>query len=240
MSAILAEHNDDRDGDAGVLLRLLEARHSCRGFRPEPLPRATIEAMLEIAQRSASWCNLQPWQVIVTEGEGTERLRRALYDHVTARMADGVAAVSDFPFPIYEGVYRERRRATGSLLYEATGVRRGDLAGATRQSLENFRFFGAPHAVIITTEDALGTYGAIDCGGYVATLLLAAQSLGVASIAQASFASCSPFLRDYFGLPENRRVVCGLSIGIEDIEHPANRFRTPRASLAEAIDWAVD
>ena len=48
------------------------------GFLPEPVPRAVIERILALAQRTASWCNCQPWQVAVTEGAATERLRQAL------------------------------------------------------------------------------------------------------------------------------------------------------------------
>ena len=46
----------------------LLARHSCRAFQPQPVPRVTIERILSLAQRTASWCNCQPWQVAITEG----------------------------------------------------------------------------------------------------------------------------------------------------------------------------
>ncbi len=58
--------------------------------------------------------------------------------------------------------------------------------------LENYRFFGAPHVAIITSDKALGVYGAVDCGGYVSTLLLAAESLGIAAVPQAAVAMTPP------------------------------------------------
>ena len=114
---------------------------------------------------------------------------------------------------------------------------RGDRARSALQGRENFRFFGAPHFALITTERDLGTYGAIDCGGYVSVFLLAAQSLGLAAIPQAAVAAYSPWLRDYFGLPDNRLVVCGISFGYPDQAHPANGFRTNRAPITEVVDW---
>ena len=36
------------------LSRLLAERYSCRGFRPDPVPRATIERILETAQRTGA------------------------------------------------------------------------------------------------------------------------------------------------------------------------------------------
>jgi nitroreductase len=39
--------------DADVLTRLLASRYSCRAYLP--VPRQTIAAILELAQRTASW-----------------------------------------------------------------------------------------------------------------------------------------------------------------------------------------
>ena len=112
-----------------------------------------------------------------------------------------------------------------------------DGQAAERQRLENFRFFGAPHVAIVTTEEPLGTYGAIDCGAYVGLFMLAARACGVASIALAALGTYPAFWREHWGLDPERRVVCGLAFGHEDPEHPANRFRTSRAALADAVRW---
>lgn len=212
---------------------LLAERFSCRGFRPDPVPRAIIEAILALAQRTPSWCNSQPWQVTVTAGAATEKLRAGLL----ASVAAGVNA-PDLPYPReYRGVYLERRRECGFQLYASVGVTRGDKAAGERQALENFRLFGAPHAAIVTSEEALGVYGAVDCGAYVNNFMLAARRHGVASIAQAALARQAPFLREHFGIPAGRIVVCGISFGYEDPDHPANRFRTTRAEVRAVLDW---
>jgi nitroreductase len=213
--------------------RLLSERHSCRGFLPQAVPHAVIVRILELAQRTASWCNSQPWQVVVTSGDGTERFRQALLQHMAS-----AASNPDIPFPReYSGVYLERRRACGLQLYDSVGIRRGDREASARQASENFRFFGAPHVAIVTTHEPLGTYGAVDCGAYVNNFMLAAQSMGIASIAQAAIATQSGFIRDHFGIGDERRVVCGISFGYEDDAHPANRFRVGRAQLSDAVQW---
>src|SRR5690606_25140033 len=117
------------------------------------------------------------------------------------------------------------------------GVKRGDRAAAARQALENYRLFGAPHVAIVTSDEALGVYGAVDCGAWVANFLLAAESLGVAAIPQAALAAYPDFIRAHFGLGPDRLVVCGISFGYEDKSHPANSYRTSRASLDEAVTW---
>lgn len=222
--------------DAQTLERLLINRYSCRGFLAEPLADSVIERILTMAQRSPSWCNAQPWQVIVTKGAATEEFRAALCAHVVKE-----PAAPDIAFPReYRGAYLARRRACGFQLYDAVGVKRGDRAASAVQMLENYKFFGAPHVAIITTDEALGTYGAIDCGAYVSNFLLAAQSLGVASIPQAALASHSKFVREYFAIGSDRLVVCGISFGYEDRSHKANGFRTDRAPLDEVVRWVGD
>ncbi len=213
---------------------LLGGRHSCRAFLDKPVDRTLIERLLTLAQRTPSWCNTQPWQVIVTSGEATRRLAAGLSEQADL----GTPERPDIAFPpAYRGVYLDRRRVCGFQLYGALGIERGDRNGYAAQARQNFRFFGAPHFALITTDAELGTYGAIDCGGYVSVFLLAAQSLGLATIPQAAIASYSPWLRDHFALPADRLVVCGISFGYADTAHEANSFRTERAELTEAVQW---
>ena len=67
----------------GVLEELLGERYSCRAFRPEPVPRPIIERILTAAQRTASWCNSQPWQVVIASGEAREKFRKGIYAAAT-------------------------------------------------------------------------------------------------------------------------------------------------------------
>ena len=55
-----------------VLEELLGERYSVRAFLPQPVPRETIEHILTVTQRTASWCNSQPWQVLIASGDAKE------------------------------------------------------------------------------------------------------------------------------------------------------------------------
>lgn len=222
---------------AEMLDALLAQRHSCRAFLPRPVERATIESILRTAQRAGSWCNSQAWQVSIASGAAAERLRERL---VAAQQGGGEAA-SDFPFPAeYTGRYLERRRECGFRLYQSVGVERGDKEGYARQTLENFRLFGAPHVAVLTSDPGLGVYGAVDVGGYVQVLLLSMQAHGVASIAQAALARHSALVKRELGIPAERLMVCAVSFGYEDAQHAANRFRTRRAGLDEVASFVDD
>lgn len=212
---------------------LLTRRHSCRAFLPDAVPDATITAILTAAQRVASWNNTQPWMVTLTRPAETDRLRAAMLD-----AAMSAPAGPDLPFPKrYDGIYKTRRSACGWQLYDAVGVEKGDRAASARQGMENFRFFGAPHVAVLTSPANLGPYGAVDVGAYVTAFMLAAEALGVATIAQAAIAPFADVLRQELDLPADRLVVCGIAFGFEDTAHPANSYRTPRADLSEVVTW---
>ena len=212
---------------------LLSARHSCRAFRPDPIPAPVINQILRAAQKVPSWCNAQPWQVEVTTAPETDRLRDDFYAH-----AMEAAQTPDVDWPsAYTGLHQRRRKTCGLQLYKSVGVTPGDRAASGQQMLENFRFFGAPHIALITAPSELGPYAYLDCGGFVSGFCLAATAQGVATIPQAAVAAFAPFLRDWFNLPDDRVILCGIAFGLSDEEHPANSFRTERADLDEWVHW---
>ena len=223
---------DNNVADAAALERIIKGRWSCRAFRPEPVADATLTAILTLAQHTASWNNVQPWHVTITRGAATERFRRMM----VARVIAGAAPEPDFSFPReYREPYQARRRACGFQLYDAVGIARGDKEAYQRQSLRNFEFFDAPHVSLIDTDEALGPYGAVDCGAYVTQFMLAARAHGVATIAQAALALHSGAIRAHFAMPDTWRIVCGISFGYADPAHPINGYRTPRAAIDEAV-----
>src|SRR6187551_4010354 len=115
----------DQQDRIGVLEELLNERYSVRAFLPREVPRETIEHLLKVAQRTASWCNSQPWQVVIASGAEKERFRDVMYAAAKA----GGENHGDFPFPReYRGVYLERRRESGFQLYNTLGIVRGDRA----------------------------------------------------------------------------------------------------------------
>jgi nitroreductase len=93
---------------------------------------------------------------------------------------------------------------------------------------------------IIHTDEPLGVYGAIDCGAYVGNFMLAAQALGLGSIAQAALARHSGLIRRHFNLAADRRVVCGISFGYADHAHRVNGYRTSRAAIADTVTFIDD
>ena len=219
------------------LAAILEQRFSPRAFQDHPLPQETLQRILAMAQRTPSWCNTQPWHVAITATrEATDRLRQALGHHIQ----EGHPPAPDFPFPErYQGIYRERRKHCAAQLYGALGIAREDSAGTMAQSMKNFTFFNAPHAGFVFAPQDLGFYGGVDCGLYAYGLSLAAVAQGAGCIIQAALAVYPDFIRNYFAVSQEMRLIYGFSLGFIDESDPANSFRTQRAALDESVRFVT-
>lgn len=214
-----------------TLSEILRSRHSCRSFLPDELPEGLIAQLFDLAQLTPSWCNVQPWEIFLTNGEATRKFGKVLTQH-----AQTAPPAPDIEMPAgYDGIYGDRRRESGYALYQALGIERTDYEARRRQADKNFIFFGAPHTAVIATPVALGPYAAIDCGAYVSTLLMAAQELGIGAVAQAAIAVHSDAVRKHLEIPGHLHIVCAVSFGFEDKDDVANSFRTTRASLDEVV-----
>ncbi|WP_236655041.1 nitroreductase family protein [Burkholderia pyrrocinia] len=195
-----------------------------------------IRDIVGMAGRSASWCNVQPWQLVITETpESTERFRQALIQRVDEHPENE----SDLPFPpSYDGIYRERRRGAGIALYSALGIGPKDAERSAEQAFRNFRMFDAPHVAIITVPAELGPYALVDAGGFVSSFLIAAYAHGVATTPQGALARHARFVREYFGIHDTQHMICGISFGYAEDAHPVNRFRTTRAGVDDLVRFA--
>ncbi len=203
-------------------------RHSVRAFLADPVPRVTIEEMLEIAARSPSGGNLQPWHVDVLSGPALE----ALKDLARDRLKSGLEPTEFNVYPPdISAVHDGRRRQCGDDLYSAIGIERGDKPGRWGQFLNNYSFFGAPVGMFFSIDRGFDRPQWAHLGMFIQTIMLLAEERGLGTCAQESWAALHGTVSGYLGLPAERILYCGLAIGFEDKAHPINRFRTSREEV---------
>lgn len=212
----------------------LARRKSVRGFRPEPLSRATLDTLFGAAQRAPSWCNVQPWRVVVTAPPLTSQVAEAL----TAAATSGMPT-PDVPFPMdYPEPYSTHRRQCGGALYGAMGIERHDKASRYDAWLRNYGLFGAPHMAVVSHDRRLGQYATLDVGVWLGVLIAAAATLGVDLCPMASVAAYPAPLRSVLAIPDDELILFGMAIGTEDPAVPANACRTTRDPLSANIRFA--
>jgi hypothetical protein len=213
---------------------LLASRHSVRGFKPNPVPQATLEAIFTTAQQAPSNCNTQPWTVYVASGETRQKLQLQL----SALASSNTPPTPDFfYFNKFTDKHRQRQIECAAALYGCMGIKRGDKIGRQQAAMRNFEFFDAPHVAYICIPKEFCAVNVVDAGIYLQTLILAMHSHGVASCIQAVLTYYPQPAKELLGIDDASGVIVGLSFGYEDPDIPANNTRTSRAPLNEAVTF---
>jgi len=206
-------------------------RRSRRAYRPEPVPRETLERVFELAQHAPSWCNIQPWRVCITEPPVTGLLAAELQQAAKSGLPH-----PEVPFPLdYPTPYKEHRIACGAALYTAMGIARENKAGRYDAWLRNYALFDAPHVAVVACDRRLGPYAYVDVGVWLGYVLTAATALGLDTCAMASVAAYPEALRARLPLDPNDQVLFGIVIGHADEEAPANACRTTREPASKNV-----
>lgn len=208
----------------------LLSRRSVRGFRPDPVPRASIEHILRVAARTPSGTNMQPWRAYVVVGAAKDALSAAV---LAARAADPDGFQREWKY--YPDQFREpylgRRRKVGFDLYRHAGVAKGDKEGMFRQHGKNFTFFGAPVGIFFTIDKDLEIGSWLDHGMLLQSVMLAARGQGLHTCPQAAWPPFHQIIREHLDIPETESVVCGMAVGFEDESVPENALATMREPL---------
>jgi nitroreductase len=213
----------------------ITSRRSLRAFLPTPVPRATIEHLLDVAARAPSGTNMQPWCGHVLAGE---KLRR-FCDTVEAAFLAGNPDERDYryyPETFFEP-YLSRRREVGWGLYALLGIARGETEKMHLQHARNFRFFGAPVGVIFTVDRRLEIGSWLDYGMFLQNVMVAARGIGLHTCPQAAFAGLPNIVRAALDLPHQQVVVCGMAIGHADPDAVENTLRTTRVPARDFMSF---
>ena len=217
---------------AETFLNIVANRRSMRAFKPDPVPRAVIEAVMGGAQQAPSNCNTQPWFVHVVTGDTLEQLRATL----PSQFAAGEMAL-DFPYDgQYDGVYKERQYASATALYDALGISRDEKAARNEWFMRNFTFFDAPAVAFFTLPSQFGLREACDLGMYAQTVMLGLVAHGLGSCPQTSLGFMANVIRPALGLGDHEKLMFGLSFGYPT-ETPVNQVRTERADLHDVVTF---
>lgn len=216
------------------LIDAINQRRSVRGFLDKEIPQEVLNRIFEIAQKSPSNCNVQPWKVYVASGELKERLKQQMVEKVTS----GVEANPDYPYrSTFENEYRKRQVECAVALYSTMDIGREDKEGRMRASLRNFEFFDAPYIAFIGMDPSFGTTVALDVGMWAQSLMLTMVSFGIHSCPMGTMRNYPDLVRDAFDIQDGTKILFGISFGYEDPGVPANKTRTTREDISANITF---
>jgi nitroreductase len=207
---------------------------SIRHFKPDPVPKNILTEIIGIAQRSPSYKNSQPWEVVILSGAKKEALSTML----VRLLEKGTAPYPDIPEPIswppaegarIEDLYKKRA--------EATGLDFNDPEILKKVKIVNFNFYGAPHVLYLFQDASLTPWSIFDLGLFAQSLMLAAHARSLGTVPQAFATDYARDVKKFLGIPETKRLVLGISIGYPDLTSDANALKTERVETQEIVRW---
>ena len=218
------------DQTVNPVLSAISGRRSVRAYTDRDVERSDVDLILTAAARAASGMNTQPWRVHVLIGHAKNNLADLILSERRSGMPEPEPEYRYYPacWPERE---LDRCRQVGWSLYGLLGIEKGDWAASRAWHDQNYKFFGAPIGMIFTLDRSLAFGSFIDLGMFLEALMVAAQSLGLATCSQAAFANYHAIIRNFLNLPDIEMVICGLALGYEDQLAVQNALRTSRDTV---------
>jgi len=216
--------------------KLVGERRSIRGYKSEPVPRALIDEVIDIAKWAPSSMNTQPWHFHAVTGDPLERIREGN----TERMMAGAAVDREIKMGHgYEGIHRDRQVEIAVQLFEAMGIERHDKERRQDWVMRGFRQFDAPVSIVVTLDKALehDTVSHFDLGAATYGLVLAAWTKGLGSVINGQGIMQSSVVREHANIPEDEIIMTCVAMGYPDGEFVANSVKSRRASNEDVVTY---
>jgi len=213
------------------LFRAIKERKSIRAFKPDPVPKETIEEILRLTVCAPSAINLQPWEFIVVTGEEKERLSRKL---LKAYKEKQIPCSPGTVKPLPE-IFRKRGKATSESMepyLEPTGFSFNQFTNE-----RSCNFYGAPVALIICLDDCFSKARMVDVGIALGYLVLSAHGFELGTCPIGLIADYNDEVKDVLSIPENKNIIVGIALGYPDWENPISHFKSSREELDKLVKW---
>lgn len=209
----------------------ITSRRSVRAFLPKPVPKETVEHLLDVARRAPSGTNTQPWRVRVLSGAAKDRLCKAVLHAHDTEADQHNYSYKYYPAEIPEP-YISRRRKVGWDLYGLLGIKKGEREKTHKQHGRNYLFFDAPVGLIFTIDKVLEQGSWLDYGMFIQNVMVAARGQGLHTCPQAAWVQYHRVVIDVLNIPDTEEMVCGMALGYEDESAPENTLRTEREPVS--------
>ncbi|MEH6828282.1 nitroreductase [Parasphingorhabdus sp.] len=214
----------------------VNSRRSVRQFLDKPVDKATLERVLETAQRAPSGGNTQPWSAVVVGGDALKDITAKIKEKTkTAPMGENME-YAIYPKDL-DGRYEEQRRAVGRDMFESLGLAREDGPGRVAQMAKNWDSFGAPVQLFTYTRKYMGPPQWSDMGMWLQTVMLLLREAGLDSCSQEIWAMYGSYMRELLGISDDYIFFCGMAIGHRDPDAPINNFEVSRVPISDAIEF---
>ena len=218
------------------ILDAIRKRKSIRGYKSDPVPKAVVREILEIATRAPSAMNTQPWEFVVVAGEPLQKILQGCEEKFNTGKAwqpeHHVIGWTD------DSIYRVRQVDLAKHIFKVMDILREDKVKRAAWMKRGFRYFDAPAAIIIFVDKTLSETGPIlDVGAVMQNICLAALHFGLGTCIHDQGVMYPDVVKKYAGIPDSKRLIIAISIGYPDQEKIENTISSTRESIDSITKW---
>jgi len=206
----------------------IKERKSIRAFKSDPVPLDIIKKIMEQALRAPSWANTQPWEFAVATGKKLEEIEEGFMKKGLQEPYSEVARPYEYPEPYMSRIRALQPKDRKELTKEEWDAR----------TIDNFRHYGASTCIYLLVgkpffqqSGGINVWSMYDSGSAVQNIMLLATNYGLGTVAQAQAVVYPDIVRKVLGIPEDKLIALGISIGYPDWDNPINESRTAREPL---------
>lgn len=197
---------------------VVSKRKSIRWFLDRNVTENTIQTLLEEASKSPSFMNHQPWEVNIVRGDTLMKVIELLDNDKNYH--------PEIPWPPkwplrHQKLIDENRASAAKRILPEKGIGKWN--------------YNAPVILYLHIHRELNEWSIFDLGAFAQTLMLSAANIGLSTVPQARLIMHGQKILKILGLPKERKLILGISLGYADMEHPNNKNQTKRAKLSEWV-----
>ncbi|OGO32474.1 MAG: hypothetical protein A2Z29_06630 [Chloroflexi bacterium RBG_16_56_11] len=216
------------------VIAAIKKRKSIRAFKPDPVPKGLLKKIVEQALRAPSWANTQPWEFAIAGGKKLKEIQDGFIKRGVQEPKSEVSRPYEFPEPYMARIRALQPKDRKEITKEEWDAR----------TILNFGHYGAPACIYLLVgksfyqqSKGINVWSMYDSGSVVQNIMLLATSYGLGTIAQAQAVIYPDIIRKVLGIPGNKVIALGISIGYPDWKNPVNKSRTAREPFDKVVKF---
>ncbi|WP_418968636.1 nitroreductase [Alloscardovia omnicolens] len=209
--------------------KVIQSRHSVRDFCDKQVPQEVLTDIVHIAQATPTWVNSQPVKVYMITGEAAAQLRASHEERVQAHEPSHseIAAMSREQWPERHQEIMKQWTVEFKQQFEP---------GQVHFNHAQKVLFNAPAFAYLTVPAGIFDWALFDAGAFANSLMLAAKSRGVDSIAAYSTVIFPEEVRSLANIPNDEMLVVGIALGYAS-DNALNTFVPTRVDVHEIVQF---
>lgn len=212
--------------------KVVKARHSVREFSAETVKKSDIREIVELAQRSPSWVNSQPWKVYVATGKTLANIK-ASYQK---KDAAGITSYPDFPVMHRDDWSADTQANMKQWRHEIVHHFENFDEAHEKMTKASNNLNHAPVILIITIPKNSSLWSVYDAGAFGQTIILAAKDKGLDTIPNYNSVRFPDVLRAELDIPDDETIVVGISMGYPQFA-TINTYQSKRVPVDDILKF---